>query len=62
MSLGLNKTEAGIKLNGGMVDNFLFASDIGSRTRSRLELRDIITQIDEANRICGPSTLKKSKL
>jgi hypothetical protein len=53
MSLSLNNTEAGIKLNGGLVNNLRFADDIGLLTRSEQELQDITTKIDETSRRFG---------
>ena len=53
MSLSLNNTEAGTKLNGGLVNNLRFADDIGLLTRSEQELQDITTKIDETSRRFG---------
>src|SRR6218665_10363 len=50
MSLSLKDTEAGIKLNGALVNNLRFADNIGVLARSGPELQDITSKIDETSR------------
>jgi len=53
MSLSLKDTEAGIKLNGWLVNDLRLADDVVQETRSRPELQDIMIQIDETGRRFG---------
>src|SRR6218665_1015906 len=60
ISLSLKDTEAGIKLNGALVNNLRFADDIPLLSRSGQEHQDITTEIDETCRKFG-LTQRKSK-
>ena len=53
MSLSLKDTEAAIKLNAALVNNFRFVDNIGLLTRNLPELQDITKQIDETSRNFG---------
>jgi len=44
MALGLNNTEAGIKLNGELMNNLQFVDDIALLTKSISKLQGITTQ------------------